>query len=104
MASVAAATAMPMRLCGMARLLDRLLNVLGYREVDVLGISWGGALAQEFAFRYPERVRRLVLVATSSGRTSLPGRLEVVPRGGHLFLLTHAKTVAPHVAAFLAAA
>src|SRR6266496_2182857 len=25
--------------------------VLGYQQVDVLGVSWGGALAQQFAFQ-----------------------------------------------------
>jgi pimeloyl-ACP methyl ester carboxylesterase len=29
--------------------------------------------------------------------------LEIVPRGGHLFLLTHAAEVAPRIGAFLAA-
>ncbi len=72
------ATALPMRLCGFARLLVRLLDVLGYRSVDVLGISWGGTLAQELAHRYPERVGRLVLVATSPGMISLPGKLRAL--------------------------
>lgn len=65
----------PLRLRGLARLLDGLLDALGYREVDVLGISWGGALAQEMARRHAARVARLVLVATSPGWMSLPGRL-----------------------------
>src|SRR5262249_29700655 len=47
------ATVLPKRLCGLARLLVGLLDVLGYRSVDVLGISWGGTLAQELALRYP---------------------------------------------------
>jgi poly(3-hydroxyalkanoate) depolymerase len=200
-------TCWPRRLGGLARLLDRMLAVLGFGTVDVLGISWGGALAQEMAYRQAARVGRLILVATSPGVISLPGRLstlrvlatprryfspsyfervapilyggavrdnprllhdqgflrfihppsvrgyiwqlaaiagwsslpwlhriaapslvmaadddpiiplanarllawrlrhatlEVVPRGGHLFLLTHADTVAPRIAAFLA--
>jgi poly(3-hydroxyalkanoate) depolymerase len=35
--------------------------------VDVLGMSWGGALAQQFAFQNPRRCRRLILVSTGSG-------------------------------------
>ena len=40
----------------------------------MLGLSWGGALAQELTYRHPQRVRRLVLVATMHGFTSVPGR------------------------------
>jgi poly(3-hydroxyalkanoate) depolymerase len=71
-------TTWPRRLGGLARLLDRLLDVLGYGAVHVLGISWGGTLAQEFARRYSARVTRLVLVATSPGWLSLPGRLSAL--------------------------
>lgn len=51
----------------MADLLDDLLSELGLDRVDVLGYSFGGAVAQQFAFRHPERVRRLVLGATLPG-------------------------------------
>jgi poly(3-hydroxyoctanoate) depolymerase len=64
---------LPHRLPAFARIADRALDVLGYREVDVLGVSWGGVLAQEFARRYRARVRRLVLVATTHGLLSVPG-------------------------------
>ncbi len=37
------------------------------RRLDVLGVSWGGALAQQIAHQAPRLVRRLVLVATSCG-------------------------------------
>lgn len=64
----------PYRLRGLARLADRLLTRLGYRgAVDVLGVSWGGALAQQFAFSHPRRCRRLVLAATSPGVLMVPG-------------------------------
>ena len=46
---------------------DGLLNALGWDECLVMGISFGGMVAQEFALRYPNRVRRLVLGCTSSG-------------------------------------
>jgi poly(3-hydroxyalkanoate) depolymerase len=64
----------PRRFGGMARLANDLLDRLGYREVDVAGVSWGGALAQQFARQHPERCRRLVLAATSAGAVMVPGR------------------------------
>jgi len=64
---------LPRRFGGLSRLMSALLDVLGYREVDVLGVSWGGAMAQEFTRRHPGRVSRLVLAATSTGVLSVPG-------------------------------
>ena len=57
-----------------ARLANRALDLLGYADVDVLGVSWGGVLAQEFARRHIGRVRKIVLAATSPGWLSVPGR------------------------------
>ena len=51
-----------------------MLDKLGYQQVDVLGVSWGGALAQQFAFQYPVRCRRLILVSTGTGALMVPGR------------------------------
>jgi len=64
---------LPMRFRGYARLVAGALGVLRYDRIDVLGVSWGGALAQEFAWRHPARVRRLVLAATTYGIPSVPG-------------------------------
>jgi poly(3-hydroxyalkanoate) depolymerase len=69
----------PYRLRQLARLATRVLARLGHDgAVDVLGVSWGGALAQQFAFQYPRRCRRLVLAATSAGSLMVPGRLSVI--------------------------
>lgn len=64
----------PRRFSGIARLTDRLLDRLGYGIVDIAGVSWGGALAQQFARQYAGRTRRLILAATSTGAVSVPGR------------------------------
>ena len=58
----------------LAALVAGLIDELGHDKVDVLGISWGGALAQELARRHPRSVNRLILAATMPGWTSLPGR------------------------------
>jgi poly(3-hydroxyalkanoate) depolymerase len=62
----------------LAWVLGRVLSKLGIGVVDVLGLSWGGALAQQFAFQNPRRCRRLVLVATGIGLFMVPGHPSVL--------------------------
>ena len=62
----------------LARLSARLLEQLDYGPVDVLGVSWGGVIAQQFAFQHAKRCRRLVLAATSPGHLMVPGKLTVL--------------------------
>jgi len=66
------APAVPYRLTTLARMLSNLIAQLGHRQADVLGISWGGGLAQQLALQHPGRVRRLVLVATGTGSLMVP--------------------------------
>jgi poly(3-hydroxyoctanoate) depolymerase len=56
-----------LRLRGYAQLVTRVLDALGLDRVDVLGCSWGGAPAQQLAHQAPDRVRALVLAATTPG-------------------------------------
>ncbi len=65
----------------LALLLQRLLDKLGYHgEVDIVGFSWGGALAQQFAVQHWRRCRRLVLVGTNTGVWSIPAKVSMVAK------------------------
>jgi poly(3-hydroxyalkanoate) depolymerase len=64
---------LPRRMGAIARLVEGVLDELGYDRVDVLGVSFGGALAQQFVRRSPRRVGRLVLAATAPGMPGLGG-------------------------------
>jgi poly(3-hydroxyalkanoate) depolymerase len=64
----------------LAWVLGRVLTKLEISAVDMLGLSWGGALAQQFAFQNPRRCRRLVLVATATGALMVPARPRVLAK------------------------
>jgi 3-oxoadipate enol-lactonase len=46
---------------------EALLDALEWPSVPVVGVSFGGMVAQELALRYPDRIEALVLACTSSG-------------------------------------
>jgi pimeloyl-ACP methyl ester carboxylesterase len=50
------------------------LDSRGVDCTDVIGFSYGGAIAQQLAYDYPDRIRRLVLAATNCGVGSFFGR------------------------------
>jgi poly(3-hydroxyalkanoate) depolymerase len=58
-----------------ARIAVGLLDAIGIRgRFTAAGVSWGGGLAQQIARDHPDRVERLVLMATSFGPIVLPGK------------------------------
>src|SRR5271166_3128382 len=64
---------LPYRFTTLSLLLRQMLDNLGHQQADVLGISWGGGLAQQFALLNPRLCRRLILVATATGpQTMVP--------------------------------
>jgi pimeloyl-ACP methyl ester carboxylesterase len=73
-----------------SRCLAQFLDTLGVTQAHLVGLSWGGVLAQEYYRRYPGRVLRLVLAGTYAGwRGSLPAfgveqRLARCERESHL--------------------
>jgi poly(3-hydroxyoctanoate) depolymerase len=69
---------LPRRMRGLAGTMDRMLDALGYGTVDVLGVSFGGVLAQQLAHQAPHRVRRLVLAATGVGLGGVPASPRVL--------------------------
>ena len=72
--------ALPYHLTTFAPVVADLVRALGHDRVDVLGYSWGGELAQQLAVSSPALVRRLVLVATSTGALSVPASPRVLTR------------------------
>ncbi len=71
---------LPYRFTGLCRLIARMLSALGHDTADVLGISWGGGVAQHFAAFQRSRCRRLVLVSTATGAIMVPARPGVLIR------------------------
>ena len=63
---------LPRRFAGWADLATQLLDHFDVPRAHVMGLSWGGALAQEFALRHAARTGRLVLAATSTGQLMIP--------------------------------
>ena len=54
---------------------DRLVALLDALELErphLVGLSWGGSVAQRLAARYPQRIDRLVLLASVSAARRLP--------------------------------
>jgi pimeloyl-ACP methyl ester carboxylesterase len=63
----------PFTISDWSHCLATFLNRIGIEQAYILGLSWGGLLAQEFYRLYPARILRLILADTNPGwRGSFP--------------------------------
>lgn len=65
----------PVQMSWFADVVEVFLGKIGLGVVDVLGFSFGGAVAQELAIRHGARVRRLILASTTPGLPAIPGNI-----------------------------
>ena len=70
----------PYNAVSMALASAAVLDRLEIEKVDVLGISWGGGIAQQFALQHRARIGKLVLAATSAGMVMVPGNMPALAR------------------------
>jgi pimeloyl-ACP methyl ester carboxylesterase len=69
---------------GYANGMRDLLTVLGIDKVTVVGHSFGGGVAMQFAYQFPERTERLVVVASGGlGAEVHPGIRAITTPGFH---------------------
>jgi pimeloyl-ACP methyl ester carboxylesterase len=64
--------AAPYRLIDMAKDTIGLMDVLGIKSAHLVGASMGGMIAQEIAISFPERVRSLTSIMSSTGNPKVP--------------------------------
>ncbi len=69
---------LPYTIATLSSWVTALMARLGHRRFDVLGISWGGGLAQQLALQSPRKVRRVVLVSTGTGMLMVPAKPNVL--------------------------
>jgi pimeloyl-ACP methyl ester carboxylesterase len=82
-----------------------LLSVLGVERATIVGHSLGGGIATQFAYQFPERCERLVLVSSGGVSRSLhPAlRLATAPGSEHVLALLGAPALQPVARTFFRA-
>ena len=82
----------------MAWTASRLLSRFDIEVADVMGVSWGGAMAQHFVLQHPKRTRRLVLAATTPGMLMVPGDMSALTKMANPRRYVDAKYMNEHFA------
>jgi pimeloyl-ACP methyl ester carboxylesterase len=87
----------PVSIKRLARLAAGVMTKFGMDNADVLGFSMGGVVAQQLAADMPERVRRLLLIATTPGMGAMQGNtkalLNIMTPLRYMSPATYTKTV-----------
>jgi 3-oxoadipate enol-lactonase len=83
----------PYSMAGYADDAAALMDHIGWRDALVIGVSFGGMVAQELVLRHPHKVRRLVLACTSPGGAG--GSSFAFHEIGHMDRLTRARHLIP---------
>jgi len=65
-----------------ADLTIKLIDHLGYESVNLGGLSMGSGIALNLAIRYPERIKKLILLRPSWSHIKRPKHLELVAKVG----------------------
>jgi pimeloyl-ACP methyl ester carboxylesterase len=78
----------PNTIAEMARHAAAFIDALGLEQVDLLGFSLGGFVAQQLTLDRPKQVRRLILVGT--GPRSGDGMATLTPKANAIFGKTYA--------------
>jgi len=68
----------PVPVSSLADLAETVLDDRGVSRADVVGYSYGGAVAQQLAYDHPKRIRRLVLASTTCGVGATPGSPQAI--------------------------
>src|SRR6202007_449002 len=64
--------AAPYKIIDMAKDTTSLMDVLGIQSAHLVGASMGGMIAQEIAMSFPERVRSLTSIMSTTGNPKVP--------------------------------
>ncbi len=88
----------PYAIAGLASWVTAVMQSLGHLRFDVLGLSWGGGLAQQLAVQSRRRVHRVVLAATGTGWMMKPAHPTVLAK-----MMTPRRHRDPEYAAAIAA-